>query len=235
MNAYDSDIALNPVFPQGITPGGVQQVAFIPFLAPLVAGIGGLATGAAGLVTGAASLAAPIVSTVASGATSLAGTALTAGGAALGGVTQLAGGLWEGATGLVQGAGTMLFGGGAADPGLTIGEQMALEAQPGYYGVTEAAGGGVFDFLSADTLKNVASVGLGLYQSAEQRKLAEKAIEAQRRSGYVVGAPGTTALAPTTSVAIPAAAAAQRQLQTSSMIKYAIIALIAYFLFKGLK
>lgn len=231
METNENDIVLSPVFPSSILPGGIQRVDFFPFIG---AALGGLASGAAGLATGVVSAGAGAVGALASGATSLAGTAIGAGGSVLGGIGQLAGGIFETGAGVVSGVGSALFGGGAAEPGLTIGEQMALEAEPGYYGVTEAADGGIFSFLSGDTLKNVASVGLGLYQTSEQRKLAEKAIEAQRRGGYVVGAPGTTALAPTTSVAIPAAAA-QRQLQTSKMITYAIIGLIAFLIFKGKK
>jgi hypothetical protein len=223
MNTYEPDIILSPVLPNSILPGGIQRVNFIPFVG---AALGGLASGAASLAGGA-------VSALGTAGGFLAETAIGAGGAVLGGIGQIGGGIIDTAGGIVSGAGEVLFGGGTAEPGLTIGEQMALEAQPGYYGVTEA-GGGLFDFLSADTLTNVASAGLGLWQSAEQRKLAEKAIEAQRRPGYTIGAPGTTALAPTTSVAIPAAAAAQKQLD-SKMITYAIIALALYLVLKGKK
>jgi len=233
MNTYEPDIALNPVFPNSILPGGIQRVNFLPFIG---AAIGGLATGVAGLAGGAISAGAGALGAIASGATSLAGTAIGTGGAVLGGIGELAGGIFQTGAGVVSSAGSVLFGGGAAEPGLTVGQSMAAMAEPGYYGVTEAAGG-LFSNLSLDTLGNVASLGFGLYQSAEQRKLAEKAIEAQRRAGYVVGAPGagTTALAPTTSVTIPAAAAAAKALDTKVMIKYAIYALIAYLLFKGFK
>ena len=199
----------------------------IPFIGPIIAGIGGLASGAA-------SLAAPIVSTVAGGATSLVGSAIGAGGSVLGGIGSLAGNIFQTGAGVVSGAGQALFGGGAAVPGLTVGQSMAAIAEPGYYGETA---GGLFSNLSLDTLGNVASLGYQVYQSAEQRKLAEKMIEAQRRAGYAVGptAPGTTTLAPTTSIAIPAAAAGIKELDTKVMIKYAIIALIAFLLLKGKK
>ena len=63
-------------------------------------------------------------------------------------------------------------------------------------------------------------------------KLAEKAIEAQRKAGYVVPGAPMTALAPTTSIAIPAAMAAESQ---AKMIKYAIIIGIGFLLLKYVK
>lgn len=199
------------------------------------ASIGSAAIGLGGAaLAGAGALATGAVSTIATGATSLAGTAIGAGGSVLGGIGELGAGIFQTGAGVVSGAGKVLFGGGAAEPGLTVGESMAAMAEPGYYG--EAAGG-IFSKLSLDTLSNVAGLGYNLYQTSEQRKLAEKAIAAQRGAGYVVGAPapGTTALAPTTSIAIPAAAAAAKELDTKVMIRYAIYAVIAYLLFKGFK
>ena len=232
MDPYETDIALFPVFPQSIVPGGIQRVNFIP----LLIGAGSALIGGAGaLAGGAISAGASALGAVASGATSLVGTAIGAGGSVLGGIGSLAGNIFQTGAGVVSGAGQALFGGGPATPGLTVGQSMAAMAEPGYYGETA---GGLFSNLSLDTLGNVASLGYQVYQSAEQKKLAEKMIEAQRGAGYVVGAPsapGATTLAPTTSIAIPAAAAAVKELDTKVMIKYAIIALIAYFIFKGFK
>ena len=233
MEPYETDIALFPVFPQSIVAGGIQRVNFIPLL---IAAGSALVSGAGALASGAVSAGAGALGAVATGTTSLVGTAIGAGGSVLGGIGSLAGNIFQTGAGVVSGAGQALFGGGPATPGLTVGQSMAAMAEPGYYGVTEA--GGLFSNLSLDTLGNVASLGYGIYQSAEQKKLAEKMIEAQRGAGYVVGAPsapGATTLAPTTSIAIPAAAAAVKELDTKVMIKYAIYAVIAYLLFKGFK
>ena len=196
-------------------------------------GAGAIGLGGAAL-SGAGALATGAVSTIASGATSLAGTAIGAGGSVLGGIGQLGTGIFQTGAGVVKGAGSMLFGGGEAAPGLTVGEQFAAMAEPGYYG---DVAGGVFSNLNLDTMSKVAGLGYNIYQTSEQRKLAEKAIAAQRGAGYVVGAApaGTTALSPSTTIAIPAAAAAAKELDTKVMIKYAIYALIAYLLFKGFK
>lgn len=211
-------------------PGGIQQANFLPFIG---AALSGLVGGAAGLVSGAVSAAGGAVGALGAGAGYLGSAAIGAGGATLGAIGSLGTGIIDTAAGTVFGAGEALFSGGAATPGLTVGQQMAAIAEPGYY---ETAAGGLFSNLSLDTLANVASVGYSAFQSAEDRKLTEKAIEAQRKAGYVVGAPaGTTALAPTTSIAIPAMAAAAKELDTKGLIKYVIIGLIAYVLLRGKK
>jgi len=92
----------------------------------------------------------------------------------------------------------------------------------------------VSNLFSLDTLGNIASLGYSVYQSEEDRKLAAKAIEAQRRAGYIVSGAPTTSLAPTTSVVIPGAVAA-KQLQTEVLIKYAVIIGIGYLIWKGVK
>lgn len=231
MDLYETDIEIIPVFPQSMVPDGIQRANILPALFAIGSSI---VSGAASLAGGAISAGAGAVGSVASGATSLAGSAIGAGGSVLGGIGSLASNVYQAGAGVVSGAGQALFGGGAATPGLTVGQSMAAMAEPGYYG--EAAGG-LFSNLSLDTLGNVASLGYQVYTSAEQRKLAEKAIEAQRGAGYVVGAPGApaTTLAPTTSIAIPAAVAGVKELDTKVMIKYAIIALIAFLLLKGKK
>lgn len=212
-----------------LAPGGIQHANFLPF-------IGAALSGAAGLIGGAASLAGGAVSALGSAAGYLGSTAIGAGGTILGGIGSLGTGIIDTSAGLVKGAGTALFGGGAVTPGLTIGEQMAAIAEPGFY--ETAAGGGLFSNLSWDTLGNIASAGYSIYQSSEDRKLTEKAIEAQRRAGYLIPGAPTTALAPTTSVVIPAARAAEGLLRTeeqSKIIKYAVIAIGAYLLLKGVK
>lgn len=199
----------------------------IPFLTPILAGIGGLASGAVSLGAGA-------VTALTSGATSLAGTAIGAGGSVLSSIGELGGGIFQTGAGIVSNAGTALFGGQASVPVLTGGEMGSL-SQASLAGT----GGGLFSNLSLDTLGNIAQAGFQTYMTLEQMDLAEKSLEAQRGAGYVVGAPApsapVTSLAPTTSIAIPAAATAAKELDTKVMIKYAIIALIAYLLFKGLK
>lgn len=260
MNTYESDIRLEPVFTATPGLGGIQQVNFIPLLpllltvgSALLSGVGAVAGGAAALgsgavgalASGAGALASTAVSAGAgavgalgSAAGYLGSTAIGAGGTVLGGIGQLGGGIIDTGVGLFSGAGQALFGGGAVTPELTVGQQMAALAEPGFY---ETAGGGLFSNISLGTLADAATAGYGIYMSAEQQKLAEKTIEAQGRAGYVVaGTPGapTTGFAPTTSVVIPAAGAAGAQLQTESqsqLIKYALMAIAAYLLLKGVK
>lgn len=220
---------MNP-YEFNLVPGGIQRVNFIPFLAPLVAGVGSLIGGAVSLGAGALGALTTGAGALAGGVASTAGylgsTAIGAGGSILGGIGDLGLSIFETGAGVVSGAGTALFGGQATVPVMTGGEMGSLSQA--------SAAGGLFGNLSLDTLANVATAGYGAYMTSEQMELAEKAIEAQRRAGYVVAAPGTTALAPTTSIAIPAAAiAAKKELDTKVMIKYAIIALIAYLLLKG--
>ena len=195
-------------------------------------GLGGAAIGLGGAaLSGAGALGAGAVSTIATVGTSLAGTAIGAGGAVLGGIGSLGTSIYQTGAGIVSGAGTALFGGGAVTPGLTIGEQMAAMAEPGFY---DTATGGLFSNLSWDTIGNVAQLGYGMFTSAEDRKLVEKAIAAQRGAGYVVSAPGAPSTAFAPSIMIPTAAqAASKELDKKIMIKYAIYALIAYLLFKG--
>lgn len=224
-----------------IISGGIQHANFIPFIG---AALGGLVSEAAGLVSGAASLAGPAISGIGGALGSTAGflgeTAIGAGGSVLGGIGKLGG--------AVKGAGTALFGGvptttaGLFEPSGASAVSDAWLSGAGMPGTPAA--GGLFGNLSWDTIGNVASLGYSIYQSAEERKLMEKAIEAQRGAGYFVTAPGappTTTLAPTTSVVMPAAAAPGQPpglFQTeegAKMIKYAIIAIVAYLLFKGVK
>jgi len=203
-----------------------MSFAVVGALGGAAIGIGSAALAGVGALGGAAlSAGVGTVGALASGVTSLAGSAIGAGGSVLGSIGDLGFSIFETGAGVVSGAGTALFGGQASVPVMTGGEMGSLSQA--------TAAVGLFGNLSLDTLANVAQAGYGAYMTSEQMKLAEKAIEAQRRAGYVVGAPGTTTLAPTTSIAIPAAIAAKKELDTKVMIKYAIIALIAYLLLKG--
>ena len=178
---------------------------------PQIIGAGSALFGGAGaLVTGAGALA--------TGAASFLGQTAV-------GVGSLSSGLIQTGAGFVKGTGTALFAGGTKTPGLTVGQNVAGETLPG----------GLFSNLfTFDTLANIASLGYSVYQSEEDRRLAAKAIDAQRKLSYIAGAP-TTSLAPTTSVVIPGTAAAAKQLQTEVLIKYAFIIGIGYLLLKGVK
>lgn len=211
---------MNP-YKYSIIGGGMQRANFWPVVGALV---GGAAIGAGiaeltggeweeGAMYGAAG-----------------GAGLAAAGVS---IPAVAGGIFEGGVGIVSSAGSALVGGQAAVPVMTGGEMGSL--------AQASAAGGIFSGLSLDTLANVAQAGYGVYMTGEQMKLAEKAIEAQYRAGYVVAAPGATTLAPTTAITIPAAAAAAQPAglfgteEQAKMVKYGVIALLAYLVLKGSK
>lgn len=213
-----------------------MSFAVVGAIAGTAVSIGGAAlAGAGALAGGAVSLGAGAVGALGATGAFLGEAAIGAGGAAISGIGSLGAGLYEGAAGIVSGAGT-LFGGGAT-PGLTVGQQMAAIAEPGFYEAAVGGAGGLFSNLSLDTLGNIATLGYGLFTSEADRKLVEKAIEAQRGAGYIVSAPGgtpSTAFAP--SIMVPAAAvAATKELNKMVLLKYGALAVAAYLLFKGLK
>ena len=115
----------------------------------IASAIGGAAAGTAGLIGAVGSAGLSALGGVASGAAGLASGIVGTGASVLGGI--------------VSGAGSLLFG-----KELTTAEQMALEAEPGYY---DTAGRGILASLPAaasktiDYLGKLAPSALGIYQT----------------------------------------------------------------------
>lgn len=206
-------------------PGGLQRVnAFA--IAPILFGAG-LGAGISELTGGEWEQGAMY------GAAGGAAVGLAAGAGAGGGGGIIGGG--GGGGGMIQTVGGGIGGGQSSVPVMVGGEMGSLsQASSGGGGTTIPIVGDLFSAIEDDRFGDVASLGYSVYTSIEQRKLTEKAIEAQRRAGYVVG-PGGTSLAPTTSIAIPAALAGAKGLDTKVLIKYGVIIVIGYFLYKGIK
>lgn len=114
---------------------------------------------------------------------SLAATALSTVGSVAGAAASMATSVLSGAAGVVGGAGGLLFGAPAA--GLTVGQQMAAIAEPGYYGAggVDVLGGVAASAVkTVDYLGNLAPAAAGIYQIISPPK---------------VGAPATATAIPT--------------------------------------
>ena len=155
----------------------------------------------------------------------IAGTIFSVAGGATVAVSSMATSVLSGAAGVASGVGGLLFG---APAGLTVSQQMAAIAQPGYYGGVDVLGGVTASAIkTVDYLGNLAPTALGIY-----RQIVPPTAPAPTPAGAIppVTAPAITRpILPTLSTPAPivmtTGAAAKPELNYLLYIGLAVLAL----------